>query len=194
MYEPTVLRPPSSDCTSATLRHISQHHRKINRVVSPDTDKFPLPPNALPTLPFLSQPAHLNNSDLLNRNATIHDFSSLFRDLSAHPPIASALHESADQVAARLRVLLVQERYQSEHMSTVLHGNPSVPNLLSQSPNRFSIGHPLGSYLPPRRMVSQPSPMRTPDHSAPVLHVINKLGDSRHSVPSGHIMKNVRNL
>jgi hypothetical protein len=153
---------------------------------APDTDTFPLPPNALPTQSLFNQTKHLQyNSDLFNANATIHDISSLFKDLSTHSPIASTLHESADQFADRLRVLLVQERRQSEHLSTVLHGNPSVPNLTLNPPSWFSIGHASGTYHSPRRMVSQPSPMRSSNRLAPASDTANKLGNTRLPSDSG---------
>lgn len=128
-----------------------------------ETDSFPLPPNALPTQPF-------GHSDHHNTNATMHDILSLFRDLSAHSPIPTALHKSADQFASRLRVLLVHERHQSEHMSTVLHGLPSRPN--------------PGT---PRRMVSQPSPMRPLNRERSAFAPVSKTsGDMLGDEPSQH--------
>ncbi|KAF9736940.1 hypothetical protein PMIN01_04719 [Paraphaeosphaeria minitans] len=164
--------------TQDTLRS-GQHTRQVSQSTSPDMDTLPLPPNTLPTRSLLSQNQYLHhNSDLFDATATIHDISSLFKDLSTHSPVASTLHESADRFAERLRVLLVQERYQSEHLSTVLHGNPSEPNLVLQSPDRSSIDS-SGPYPSPRRMTSQPSPLRASNGLAPAADATDNPGGSR---------------
>jgi hypothetical protein len=188
--EPQASRTetPVSDCAAPAHKTLlsRQHVRQVGSNTSPDTDTFPLPPNALPTQALLGQTKHLqHNSDLFNANATIHDISSPFTDLSAHSPHASTLHDSADQFAARLRVAMRQQRHQSEHLSTVLHGNPSVPNFTLDSPSQFSIGHASGPYLSPRRMVSQPSPMRASNGLTLASDAANKFGDSRLPGASG---------
>lgn len=125
-------------------------------VAPPDAENFPLPPNTLPSqTPGYAQ--HLN----ANANATMHDISSLFNDLSTHAPMESALHESTDQFAARLRALLVQERHQFEHMTTTI--TPGLP-----------LGPPLRT---PRRMLSQPSPMRGPKYEVPGMGPVQDSGN-----------------
>lgn len=169
-----------SQCPVATQETLGsgQHSRQVSQTTLPDTDTLPLPPNTLPMQSLLGPTKYLHHSsDLFNASATIHDISSLFKDLATHSPAVSTLHESADRFAARLRVLLVQERYQSEHMSTVIHGNPSVPNLALMSPNSSCIDS-SGPYPSPRRMVSHPSPLRAPNRLAPAAEVTDSPGGS----------------
>lgn len=87
--------------------------------------------------------------------------SGLVNNISAHSPIPST-YGFADQFVARLRGLLLDERQQSEHMSSVLHGVNSVPV--------------LGT---PRRMVSQPSPRRAPDYVSFTPNMEPREGDRR---------------
>jgi hypothetical protein len=101
-----------------------------------ETEDLPLPPNALPM-------QLLNDSKHLSTSVTLHDISSLFNDLSTHPPIDSALRESTDEFAARLQALLAHGYHRFEHMSNALHGIPPVPSLETH-----------------RRVASQPSPMK----------------------------------
>ncbi|KAK3213535.1 hypothetical protein GRF29_28g210999 [Pseudopithomyces chartarum] len=101
-----------------------------------ETEDLPLPPNALPM-------QLLNDSKHLSTSVTLHDISSLFHDLSTHPPIDSALRESTDEFAARLQALLAHGYHRFEHMSNALHGIPPVPSLETH-----------------RRVASQPSPIK----------------------------------
>lgn len=160
-----------------------QHARHASHFTSSDTEYRPLPPNTLPTRSFSNRAPNLrHSSDLADVSATFHDIASLFTDLSLHSPIASTLHESADRFATRLRMLL-QERYQSEHLSSVLYGNASVPNLGWNPPgsNRFSAPYPS-----PRRMSSQPSPLRASNPVAPAGDVAENFDGPRLRGGSGY--------
>lgn len=73
----------------------------------------------------------------------------------AQPYIAYAPPETPEQLAAR-RAQLEQERYQSEYLTKVLYGNPTVPNFNSPPSSQFMqpyVPAPL-SYLPSRRALS----------------------------------------
>lgn len=162
MPSPALHRKTHASASN-NMRHSSHHSQYHPPDISHEPPNLLPRSHRLPTQLFsYEQDQFQQKNDLLKGNATMHDISGLFRDLSMHSPISSALHDSAEQFAARLRVLLVQERCQSEHMTTVLYGNPSVPNLAPQPLGLFDTGYHSGTYLPSRRIASQPQNILVP--------------------------------
>lgn len=104
-------------------------------------------------------PYSSGNTELVRTHKRSTSAYSQFSPTQGQPPVSPYVwpraRELDNQLAARL--YQNQQRSQLEHMSEVLYGNPSLPNIASPPPSGFAANYPAASYLQAvRRVASNP--------------------------------------
>jgi len=174
-FTSSTQNPTQLQTTYTFMGRDAHHINQTARDTSQNTSSYPphSPPHSNGHTLGNKIAKHKNSHELSPADLSIRGTSSLFTDLSAYSSVPSTLHESADQSAAHLQTLLIHQKNRPEHLSTILYGNPSAPNLTSSYYGRRAASYSSSLHLPSRHIVSHPSKLLTGVHVTSVMEAVH---------------------
>ena len=151
-FTSSIQNPTQLQTTYTFMGRDAHHINQTAQDTSQNTSSYPphSPPHSNGHALGNKIAKHKNSHELSPADLSIRETSSLFTNLSAH-----------------------SQKNRPEHLSTILYGNPSAPNLTSSYYGRRAASYSSSLHLPSRHIVSHPSKLLTGVHVTSVMEAVH---------------------